>query len=65
MPKVPVVDMGRCVGCEACLELCPHVFKMTEARYIEVADLDSFPEECIQEAINCCPTDCISWEDSD
>lgn len=62
--RIPVLDLNRCTGCEGCLELCPAVFKQNEAGYIEVAALDSYPEECVQEAINCCPTDCIAWEES-
>lgn len=62
MAKTPVIDLGRCVNCEACLELCPTVFVHNDAGYIEVADLPEYPEDCVQEAINCCPTDCIFWE---
>jgi ferredoxin len=64
MARAPVMDLNRCVECEACLELCPAVFRRNEAGYYEVLDLPSYPEECVQEAINCCPTDCISWEES-
>ena len=63
MTKVPSIDLGKCVGCDACLELCPDVFKQNEAGYIEVTVLDIYPEECIQEAINCCPSGCIFWEE--
>lgn len=64
MPKrIPILDLGRCVDCDACLELCPQVFKRNEAGYIEVASLELYPEACIEEAINCCRSDCISWED--
>lgn len=64
MAKVPSLDMKSCSGCEACLELCPQVFRRNEAGYIEVLDLATYPEECVQEAINCCPSDCIAWEES-
>ncbi len=62
MAKAPVIDLGRCVECDACLELCPHVFLRNDAGFIEVADLPEYPEDCVEEAINCCPTDCIQWE---
>lgn len=61
--RIPVLDLNRCTSCEGCLELCPEVFRQNEAGYIEIASLDSYPEECVQEAINCCPTDCIAWEE--
>lgn len=64
MAKAPVVDLSRCVDCDACVEVCPGVFIRNEAGYIEVAEDGSHSEECIQEAVNCCPSDCISWEGS-
>jgi len=65
MAGIPVLDLNRCTECEACLELCPDVFKRNEAGYVEVADLPLYPEDCIQEAISCCPAGCISWEEAD
>jgi len=65
MNKIPSIDLGKCVECEACLELCPDVFKQNEAGYIEVAFLDTYPDECIREAIKYCPSDCIFWEESE
>lgn len=65
MAKTPVIDLSRCVDCDACVELCPGVFVKNEAGYIEVAESGPEAEECIQEAINCCPSDCITWEESE
>lgn len=59
--KTPTIDLGACVDCEACLELCPGVFRRNDAGYIEVVDLDEYPEDQIQEAIADCPANCISW----
>jgi ferredoxin len=64
MAKMPVIELSRCVDCDACVELCPGVFVKNEAGYIEVMNDRPYTEECIQEAINCCPSDCISWEES-
>jgi len=64
MARIPVVDMARCTLCEGCLEVCPQVFRLNPAGYMEIAEMDEYPEDCVQEAINCCPTDCIEWEDS-
>ncbi|MGA7142963.1 MAG: ferredoxin [Desulfobacterales bacterium] len=62
--RVPVVDLSRCSLCGACIEVCPRVFRMNEAGYIEVADLSAYPEAEVDEAIKYCPEDCIDWEDN-
>jgi ferredoxin len=65
MLMIPVVDMGECTDCGSCLEVCPEVFKRNlETGNIDVADLNTYPEDCVQEAISVCPVDCISWEES-
>jgi ferredoxin len=64
MARIPALDLGRCTDCEGCIAVCPQVFRRSGAGYIEIADLDGYPEECVQEAINCCPTDCITWEEA-
>ncbi|MBW1728439.1 MAG: ferredoxin [Deltaproteobacteria bacterium] len=61
--KVPVVDLSHCSLCEGCLEVCPSVFRLNDARYIEVVELTSYPEIEINEAIKYCPEDCICWEE--
>ena len=61
--RVPALDPGRCVGCDACIELCPDIFRRTEAGWIEVLERDAYDEQCVQEAINCCPSECIGWEE--
>jgi ferredoxin len=65
MKKTPLFDAGECVDCEACLALCPSVFKRNEAGYIEVADLSAYPEKEVQEAISTCPRECIKWAEAD
>jgi ferredoxin len=39
------------------------VFRENDAGYIEVIELDAYPEEAVNEAIKYCPEDCISWEE--
>lgn len=65
MAKFSVLDLSRCVDCDACVEVCPEVFQKNEAGYIEVLESGPQFEQCIQEAINCCPSDCIGWEESE
>ena len=63
MKKIPVIDIGKCTDCESCLEICPEVFKRnSQTGYIEVLELDEYPEELVDQAIAICPVDCISWE---
>ena len=59
----PVVDLSTCILCEVCVAACPEVFQINDAGWVEVADLEDYPEECVNEAIKNCPKDCISWEE--
>lgn len=60
----PVVDIGACTLCMGCVEVCPEVFSLNEdAGYIQVLDMDTYPETAVQEAIKYCPEDAIVWED--
>jgi len=64
MKKQPVVDTSRCNLCGGCMELCPEVFRLNEnSCYVEVLELDTYPAEAVDEAINDCPQDCIEWEE--
>jgi ferredoxin len=59
--KIPVVELSDCIKCEVCVAVCPAVFRMNDAGYIDVADLSSYPEPEVEEAIKNCPADCIHW----
>ena len=62
MSKKPEVDLGCCTRCEGCLEICPEVFFFNPAGdYLEVAEMDSYPEDKVREAMAICPEDCITW----
>ena len=63
MKRIPAVDIADCIDCGGCIELCPEVFRKNEMGYIEVAPLLEYPHSAIQEAINICPVDCITWEE--
>lgn len=60
--KIPVVDIGTCTLCMGCVEVCPEVFRLIDAGYIEVVDMAAYPEAAVNEAIKYCPVDCIGWE---
>ena len=61
--KRPVVELSDCILCEVCVDVCPAVFAMNDAGYIEVADLSEYPEDDVDEAVKNCPADCIYWEE--
>lgn len=61
--KKPVVELSECSLCEVCTEICPSVFILNDAGYIEVKELSSYPESEVDEAIKNCVADCIYWEE--
>ena len=65
MTRIPFLDRSECTDCEACIDLCPGVFrKNRDTGCIDVADLPDYPEDAIQEAMAFCPGHCIAWEES-
>ncbi len=62
--RIPTIDHGDCTLCEGCIIICAEVFSLNPAGYIEVADLDIYPEKEVAEAIMLCPVSCIHWEES-
>ena len=63
MARRPVVDLGACSLCEGCIAVCPSVFRLNDAGFIEVAELDDYPQDEVNEAIKNCPEDCIEREE--
>ena len=61
--KIPTVDIGTCTLCMGCVEVCPEVFQLNDAGFIEVIELPVYPQAAVNEAIKYCPEDCIDWED--
>ena len=60
--KTPSVDLSECTACGICTELCPSVFRMNSAGYIEVLDLAEYPEKDVMDAVKNCPEKCIRFE---
>ena len=57
------IDQDECIGCESCVELAPGAFEMGDDEKAYVKDVAGASEGEIQEAIDTCPTQCISWDD--
>jgi len=64
MGKIVVIDSDECTGCEACVELCPEIFVYDDVTEVATVIMpEGGDEECIDETIDTCPVECISWED--
>ena len=65
MGRKVVIDTEECIGCESCVELCPEVFALNEEEEkAEVTHPEGGPEDCIEEAMDTCPVECIHWEEN-
>lgn len=62
MPQA-YVDQDECIGCESCVQICPAVFEMNDEGKAQVIEGSAGTEECIQEAMDTCPVECIHWQD--
>lgn len=61
--KMPIVDLVACTLCMGCVEVCPQVFRFNEdTGYIDVVNLETYPQELVDEAIKYCPEDAIEWQ---
>jgi ferredoxin len=61
--KKPAVDQELCIGCELCVDMCPEVFEMNDDGHATAKDPAGAAEAKIQEAIDACPVEAISWID--
>lgn len=64
MAKVPVVDTDTCTGCGLCEQIAPNTFRLGDEGVAEVVDPQGDDEATIQEAIDSCPVEAISWQES-
>jgi ferredoxin len=58
-----LIDRDICTSCGLCNELAPNTFGLDDDEIAYVIDQAGDPVEDIQEAIDGCPVECISWED--
>ena len=59
----PTVDIGLCTLCMGCVEVAPDVFTMNDSGFIQVLELETYPQDKVDEAIKYCPEDAITWEE--
>lgn len=63
MNKTVYIDEEECIGCQACVEVCPEVFVFNESTGLAIVhNPDGANEEAIREAQEVCPTNCILFE---
>ena len=56
------VDKNKCIGCSTCSALAPKSFKIRQDGKAMVLDPAGDDEETVQNAIDSCPVEAISWE---
>ena len=57
------VDEISCIGCTNCVGVCPKTFAMMNEEHgrARVLRQDVDTVDLLQEAIDTCPVNCISW----
>lgn len=63
MAKRPQVDQEACISCGLCVSTCPGVFRFNDDGKSEVYDAAGATEGEIQQAIDGCPVQAISWQE--
>jgi ferredoxin len=64
MTRRVYVDEDTCIGCGTCEGICPEVFQLNEQKGVsEVIKPEGGPEDLIQDAIDSCPAEAISWQE--
>ncbi len=58
------VDRDSCIGCEACVGICPEVFSMDDEGISVAIDGEIATDllESVEEAMECCPVSAITVE---
>ncbi|MGD0329167.1 MAG: ferredoxin [Nitrososphaeria archaeon] len=61
MPK-PKVDMDTCIGCAACVAICPDVFELQDDGKSHVKNPDACDKCDCQASVDSCPVSAITLE---
>jgi len=61
----PVVDEDLCIGCAACEDTCPEVFRLDDGGISRVIMPEPGPDMygCVRDACDACPTDAITIQE--
>jgi len=59
--RIPTVNKEACIGCGLCNTIAENTFELGYDGKAEVRDPSGDTEEKIQEAIDSCPVNAISW----
>lgn len=57
-----IVDRDGCIGCGACAEICPDVFRIADDGLSEVISSPDGLEEQVEAAEDSCPVEVIHTE---
>lgn len=60
--KKLVIDRDLCTGAAVCVSIAPEVFELDDENKAIIKDPEEAEESAIQQAIDGCPEDAISWE---
>ena len=63
MSNTVIIETDECIGCETCVELCPEVFGFDEEAEKAVVIQPEGGPDCVEEAIETCPVECIHWDE--
>lgn len=58
---VPVVDADLCTGCTLCVSIAADTFEMNDDGIAIVINPEGDDKDTIEEAIDSCPVEAISW----
>ncbi len=57
------IDEDACIGCGACVDICPEVFEMDgDVAVVKTGELLEEYEEKAEEAADSCPTEAIELD---
>lgn len=60
--KKLAIDQDECIACGTCVEHVDTVYELPDGEKARVISQDG-PMDRVQDAIDCCPVTCISWND--